>query len=64
MKGVVSGFVQKRIKPISSGMVKTGKKPGGKNRFGKNCQPCLIYVVYAATRAVIISDFCRSRIAR
>ena len=40
MKGVFSGFVQTRIKPISFGTVKTGKKTGGKKHFGKNCQPC------------------------
>ena len=35
MKGFFSGFVQKRIKPISSGTVKNEKNTGGKNRFGK-----------------------------
>ena len=35
MKRVFSSFVQKRIKPISSGTVKTGKKQAGKNALEK-----------------------------
>ena len=35
MKGVFSGFVQKRIKPISSGTVKTGKNQAEKNALEK-----------------------------
>ena len=34
-EGFFSGFVQKRIKPVSSGMVKTGKNQAEKNTLEK-----------------------------
>ena len=50
MKGFFSGFVQKRIKPISSGTVKIGKNQAEKNALEKiaNLDCCLCILIKSA----------------